>query len=179
MARWAARRQRGGWIRPASQCQSIIGALGCAPSSAHTQGFLSQRVSRSLARWAARHQDGPHVYTNPVVSVDHWRAGLRAVGNALPPVKFPKCQSIIGALGCAPILTLIFGAPQHSVSRSLARWAARQPLHLEPEQRTGCQSIIGALGCAPSLPLLAVIGCNRVSRSLARWAARRTPSVRQ
>jgi len=85
-----------------------------------------------------------------IVSVDHWRAGLRAVASSSCGHWLQSCQSIIGALGCAPDTQRSAVNDMIGVSRSLARWAARLSLL--------------------SRAAIAIIG---VSRSLARWAARR------
>ena len=85
------------------------------------------------------------------VSVDHWRAGLRASPGQWCVSGQLECQSIIGALACAPPSSWQPAKARCCVSRSLARWPARRSFR--------CRM------CSTRL---------RVSRSLARWPARRT-----
>ena len=112
-------------IKDEIACQSIIGALACAPPASS----VSPRLPR--------------------VSVDHWRAGLRAQRPGLSHRVEEGCQSIIGALACAPINVKKLACRSFCVSRSLARWPARHLPIGEMSHVKKCQSIIGALACAP------------------------------
>ncbi len=110
------------------KCQSITGALACAPSRAAATRIRASRVSRSPARWPARRQGPPEdqlipsVSRSPArwparrkppesaakqwnVSVDHRRAGLRALAAPVASLYGPMCQSITGALACAPSIS--------------------------------------------------------------------------
>ena len=103
------------------------------------------------------------------VSVDHWRARLRARAPSGACAQGVACQSIIGALACAPNFMRSRSRSTGRVSRSLARSPARRHCR---DSRTETQRIIGALACAPSAGNAAVAtGCG-VSRSLARSPAR-------
>ena len=153
-------------------------------------------VSRSLARSPARRQQCQSREMSDDVSVDHWRARLRARRGGKRVEQAVRCQSIIGALACAPaihVITLgtqlqcqsIIGAlacaPQRpptggfsveGVSRSLARSPARLGKIGKKPIPGPCQSIIGALACAPAASLTETVEHERVSRSLARSPAR-------
>ena len=108
------------------------------------------------------------------VSVDHWRARLRAVRQLTCSPVSQLCQSIIGALACAPLLRSSDILPLQSVSRSLARSPARRRKCLIQITRDIlCQSIIGALACAPRSSRAWAAILFSVSRSLARSPARR------
>ena len=84
-------------------------------------------VSRSLARSPARLRTGVKQAAIASVSVDHWRARLRAPDVVIRSATSTLCQSIIGALACAPatIANTLLGLIR--VSRSLARSPARPP----------------------------------------------------
>ena len=112
------------------KCQSIIGALACAPGD-------------------TRYGREPFV-----VSVDHWRARLRALTYSFDSFKF-IC-----------------------VSRSLARSPARRVPLVVMVNVPSCQSIIGALACAPWVSSYFFLKNLRVSRSLARSPARRRSCTR-
>ena len=130
-------------------CQSINGALACAPGM--------WRSIRAVS----------------LVSVDQWRAGLRAASIYKDVIGKPKCQSINGALACAPALCSEARRATHvSVDqwraglRALGTWAPGQVYFK-------CQSINGALACAPPDSGCAFHDHYGVSRSMARWPARR------
>ncbi len=102
-ARACAPAEKEGSRMTKDRCQSITGALACAPRSvqATRQGCL--RVSRSPARWPARRSISVSAVDSPSVSVDHRRAGLRAISYQT------------------------FRSQARGVSRSPARWPARLP----------------------------------------------------
>ena len=109
------------------------------------------------------------------MSVDHWRARLRAGRNHLWHDLDLSCQSIIGALACAPLDIGRFQRGQRGVSRSLARSPARPPMVRQPypppivsvdHWRARLRAIVVKAGPPPLL-------C--VSRSLARSPARPWP----
>src|SRR5581483_3910723 len=102
LARWPARRCRG------------------LPEAARPQS-----VSRSLARWPARRFIAIEISVPSKVSVDHWRAGLRAHEAGQIKEEDYGCQSITGALACAPDRVETELTKPVGVSRSLARWPAR------------------------------------------------------
>ena len=133
------------------RCQSIIGALACAPLQVNGAYQDNSSVSRSLARWPARHRHPGSRQRQGVVSVDHWRAGLRAGVSVVVCVR-PDCVSVDhwraglraepGEVQLGPVhhvsvdhwragLRAAERSPaeplQVGVSRSLARWPARQP----------------------------------------------------
>ncbi len=105
------------------------------------------------------------------MSVDHRRAGLRARGDCEVQKITCPCQSITGALACAPQkpsdlalcrvvsvdhrragLRAFWCQPEAPftarVSRSQARWPARDEYLLGMIKDAACQSITGALACA-------------------------------
>ena len=149
LARWPARLRRHQCPHGYLVCQSIIGALACAPSAPASAIVSRKGVSRSLARWPAR--PAPSWLTvsgSPSVS----RSLARWPARPRHKVKAPYCvlcQSIIGALACAPV---------------------EKPIR--KARVTVCQSIIGALACAPVHGASVYLSPQRVSRSLARWPAR-------
>ena len=150
-----------------------IGALACARSSAFASGVVSLCVSRSSARWPARGvRNGPTRL--PALSVSRssarWPARgethhgrsqrgrcqsiIGALACARSPqaqilARFLRCQSIIGALACARRTHSACWLSEQSVSRSSARWPARE----------------GTAGLDSFFPWC-------VSRSSARWPAR-------
>jgi hypothetical protein len=65
------------------------------------------------------------------VSVDHWRAGLRAVILSALRTLVPSCQSITGALACAPAA---LAAPYFS--ESCAGFYERNP-----DAQTNCKPV--------------------------------------
>ncbi len=115
-ARWPARRDEQGYFNQCVLCQSITGALACAPSFGagfaaasavsvdHRRAGLRadsrrggknaySRVSRSQARWPARREEMNFVEVNDKVSVDHRRAGLRAA-QAFAPTRAATLVSV-------------------------------------------------------------------------------------
>ena len=147
------------WTGPNS-CQSIIGALACAPGgrlvgsditswvsvdhwrarlrAVHYLDVIEELIRVSVDHWRARLRAVLRGFALPVqlaVSVDHWRARLRARKYGTPFIRAWECQSIIGALACAPCLFLYSNPAPTSVSRSLARSPARllEKLSSDPE----------------------------------------------
>ena len=158
-------------------CQSIIGALACAPRQITPAEFATTGVSRSLARSPARHPLSPRPRKPRFVSVDHWRARLRA--GKMPPAAHVRhqCQSIIGALACAPCRPTQH--PKSHKCQSIIGALACAPRAAAGfvAQQKQCQSIIGALACAPQQSLADHQRRHGVSRSLARSPARRFARV--
>ncbi len=65
------------------------------------QVLITLCVSRSQARWPARHTQAITRASTSRVSVDHRRAGLRASASICLASISVGCQSITGALACA------------------------------------------------------------------------------
>ncbi len=106
------------------------------------------------------------------MSVDHRRAGLRALRDRPSPRARARCQSITGALACAPgNCPRLCASDTVSVDHRRAGLRARQDLDVILEG-VKCQSITGALACAPRRGMVARASSDRVSRSPARWPAR-------
>ncbi len=107
------------------------------------------------------------------MSVDLRRVGLCALLRNRNVRKVRMCQSISGALACAPLSAIVAAQSIPSVSVDLRRvglCAAKSGYRRTSD--SWCQSISGALACAPkSRRLLACFGAC-VSRSPARWPVR-------
>ena len=85
------------------------------------------------------------------MSVDHWRAGLRATVILAAGKGKVLCQSIIGALACAPEFPLSYVFDQTACQSIIGALAcAPNQAKFSSVPSTTCQSIIGALACAPS-----------------------------
>ncbi len=129
-ARWPVRRHTTDRLHITNEaCQSISGALACAPDSPKQLGDALYRVSRSPARWPVRRTYSLRSSPKRVRSVSRSPARwpVRRIGCAGKDGGGRECQSISGALACAPDslnrpLQMVPG-----VSRSPARWPVRLP----------------------------------------------------
>ena len=94
-----------------------------------TEGKVAARLLVSVDHWRARlraHASRDAAQDALYVSVDHWRARLRAIRISDLGHRVSMCQSIIGALACAPSASATWGTESACVSRSLARSPARR-----------------------------------------------------
>src|SRR5581483_8342420 len=154
------------------QCQSITGALACAPCSAERRPTSTRCVSRSPARWPARRTLGVEVprtlecqsITGALACAPPDCSSVRPLGKV--------CQSITGALACAPDPGRR-GSAHTGVSVDHRRAGLRaHEYKTQKFMRLWCQSITGALACAPRRRHWLAADVLRVSRSPARWPAR-------
>ena len=149
------------------KCQSINGALACAPQATARQVELRQKCQSINGALACAPSKPCRLAPEQRVSVDQWRAGLRArTIHSLFTPDLP-CQSINGALACAPACsTPGFGGTVQCQSINGALACAPYIMQFEWTISIGCQSINGALACAPcrtstSLPTLVEVSVDQ------------------
>ena len=121
-----------------------------AKSFAPESQLRPRKVSVDHWRAGLRARTSLLIYAFWHVSVDHWRAGLRAAAHVAAGSFRVECQSITGALACAPAMG---GSRKITASQvSVDHWRAGLRAAAQQGRRViffACQSITGALACAP------------------------------
>ena len=162
-------------------CQSIMSALACAlvTTQSKTSGFkVCQSIMSALACALVVFSTRPLPVS--IVSVDHERAGLRAIIVDDGREAAEKCQSIMSALACALAIVEYLQAIAtvcQSIMSALA--CALDPMDFIVAHMILCQSIMSALACAlakvSGLPLASLVSVDHERAGLRARSSRLRP----